>query len=389
MIKSITKPENATVQPENTTAAPKKAVEEVFKAMAMQPIQDWSSNDGIPFIAQVNPYAAAGMGFANQMANPFKQKYFENKAKANSEEEARRLNYEYARQKEQDDIQKGLFDLQKKQYERDEQQRKLDSMVFIEPEDVNIPAMSNYEDYMPPEDAAQARAAESILNEVKEFDTSTVEGMREYSAYNLRRKQAKSVLNALNLKHFGIGDKIPTRKINNPARDLTEEAYSKGLAGFKARQDALSEGERDVNDMQNILDDGVMLGKFGVSLLKRSSFGKQANDKARVIGHMNKLHKQYENTGYQGHVISRENLQFNPTSNPQITARQMQIKRLLDANQAYVVQMVSPHKTNIVTYLVTPSGKQDISNAFVTTTQMANQDAATNRAADIRGALGG
>lgn len=382
MIKSITKPENATVQPENATAAPKSAVEEVFKAMAMQPVQDWSSNDGIPFIAQVNPYAAAGMGFANQMANPFKQKYFENKAKANSEEEARRLNYEYARQKEQDDRQKKLDDIA-------EQQRQIDNLVSFEAEDANIPAMSNYEEYMTPEDAAQARAAESILNQVREYNAGTLKGTRDALAERRNRNQAKSVLNALNLKYAGMGDKISTRKTYDPARDLTEDVYSKGLAGFKERQDALSEGERDVNDMQNILDDGVMLGKFGVSLLKRSSFGKQANDKARVIGYMNKLHKQYENTGYQGHVISRENLQFNPTSNPQITARQMQIKRLLDANQAYVVQMVSPDKTNIVTYLVTPSGKQDISNAFVTTTQMANQDAAMNRAADIRGALGG
>ncbi len=375
MIKSITKPEN-------TTSAPKKAVEEVFKAMAMQPVQDWSSNDGIPFIAQVNPYAAAGMEFANQMANPFKQKYFENKAKANNEEEARRLNYEYARQKEQDDRQKKLDDIA-------EQQRQIDNLVFFEAEDVNIPAMSNYEEYMTPEDAAQARAAESILNQVKEYNAGTLKGARDILAERRNRKQAKSVLNALNLKHAVMGDKISTRKINNPTRDFTDEAYSKGITGFKERQDALSEGERDVNAMQDILDEGVMLGKFGVSLLKRSSFGKQANDKARVIGYMNKLHKQYENTGYQGHVISRENLQFNPTSNPQIAARQMQIKRLLDANQAYVVQMVSPDKTNIVTYLVTPSGKQDISNVFVTTTQMANQDAEMNRAADIRGALGG
>lgn len=382
MIKSITKPENATLQPENTTAAPKSAVEEVFKAMAVQPVQDWSSNDGISFIAQINPYAAAGMGFANQMANPFKQKYFENKAKANSEEEARRLNYEYARQKEQDDRQKKLDDIA-------EQQKELDSMVFIEPENVNMPYMSNIEDFASPEDVAKIKWAVDLLNTPKHIATNTKEGKIKYNDELQLRKQARSIVNEFNLIHAGMGDKISTRKTYDPARDLTEDVYSKGITGFKERQDALSEGERDVNTMQNIIDDGVMLGKFGVSLLKRSSFGKQANDKARVIGHMNKLHKQYKNTGYQGHVISRENLQFNPTSNPQIAARQMQIKRLLDANQAYVVQMVSPDKTNIVTYLITPSGKQDISNAFVTTTQMANQDAAMNRAADIRGALGG
>lgn len=379
-IKSITKPENAVSQPENPVDNAVK--EEVFKVRAMQPVQDWSSNEGIPYIAQINPYAAAGMAFANQMANPFKQKYFENKAKANSEEEARRLNYEYARQKKQDDRQKRLDDIA-------EQQRQIDNLVSFEAEDVNIPAMANYEEYMTPEDAAQARAAESLLNQVKEYNAGTLKGARDVLTEKRSRNQAKSVLNALNLKYAGMGDKISTRKIDNPASDFTEDAISKGLSGYKARQEALSEGERDVNTMQDILDDGVMLGKFGVSLNKRISFGKKANDKARVVGYMNKLHNQYDNTGYQGHVVSRENLQFNPTSDPQIAARQMQIKRLVDANQAYVVQMVSPDRTDIVTYLVTPSGKHDISNAFVTTAQMANQDAAMNRSADIRAILRG
>lgn len=369
MVKSITQPE-------------KVVEEESFKAQAMQPVRDWSSNDGIPFIAQINPYAAAGMGFANQMANPFKQRYFEEKAKANSEEEARRLNYEYARQKKQDDRQKKLDDIA-------EQQRQIDNMRTFDAEDVNVPFMSDYESFMSAEDAAQARAAEAILKQDKEYDVGSVKGMRDAISEERSRKQARSVLNALNLKYAGMGDRIPTKKIEDPTQDISEQTAKEGIRGFKERQSKLSESERDINDMQGILDDGVMLGKFGVSMLKRSSFGKQANDRARVVGYMNKLHKQYDGTGYQGHVVSKENLQFEPSNDPQIAARQMQIKRLLDANQAYVVQMVSPDKTDIVTYLVTPGGKKDISNAFVTTTQMANQDAMMNRAADIRGALGG
>lgn len=71
---------------------------EQFKAKAKKSVRDWTDNSGMHYIANVNPYAAAGMGFANQMANPFKQRYFEGKADANEEEDARRLNYEIGRQ---------------------------------------------------------------------------------------------------------------------------------------------------------------------------------------------------------------------------------------------------------------------------------------------------
>lgn len=74
---------------------PKK---EQFKAKAKKSVRDWTDNSGMQYIASVNPYAAAGMGFANQMANPFKQRYFESRADANEEEDARRLNYEIGRQ---------------------------------------------------------------------------------------------------------------------------------------------------------------------------------------------------------------------------------------------------------------------------------------------------
>lgn len=71
---------------------------EQFKAKAKKSVRDWTDNSGMHYIANVNPYAAAGMGFANQMANPFKQRYFESRADANEEEDARRLNYEIGRQ---------------------------------------------------------------------------------------------------------------------------------------------------------------------------------------------------------------------------------------------------------------------------------------------------
>lgn len=79
----------------NSKPASKK---EQFKAKAKKSVRDWTDNSGMHYIANVNPYAAAGMGFANQMANPFKQRYFESRADANEEEDARRLNYEIGRQ---------------------------------------------------------------------------------------------------------------------------------------------------------------------------------------------------------------------------------------------------------------------------------------------------
>lgn len=80
---------------------PKK---EQFKAKAKKSVRDWTDNSGMHYIASVNPYAAAGMGFANQMANPFKQRYFESRADANEEEDARRLNYEIGRQAKLDKV---------------------------------------------------------------------------------------------------------------------------------------------------------------------------------------------------------------------------------------------------------------------------------------------
>lgn len=85
----------------NPVDTPKKAD---FKAKAKKSVRDWTDDSGMQYIANVNPYAAAGMGFANQMANPFKQKYFEGRADANEEEDARRLNYEIGRQAKLDRI---------------------------------------------------------------------------------------------------------------------------------------------------------------------------------------------------------------------------------------------------------------------------------------------
>lgn len=87
--------------PKTADVGPK---EKSFKAKAKKSVRDWTDNSGMQYISQINPYAAAGMGFANQMANPFKQKYFEDRADANEEEDARRLNYEIGRQAKLDSI---------------------------------------------------------------------------------------------------------------------------------------------------------------------------------------------------------------------------------------------------------------------------------------------
>ena len=384
MIKSITKPENATVQPENTTAAPKRAVEEVFKAMTMQPVQDWSSNDGIPFIAQVNPYAAAGMGFANQMANPFKQKYFENKAKANSEEEARRLNYEYARQKKQDDMDKELFDLQKKQYERDEQQRELDNMVSIEAEDVNMPYMSNIEDLVGPEKAAQIKWAVGVLSKPVDMTINTREDKIKYNELLRLRKQARSIVNEFNLMNVHLANKIPVKEVYDPRKDKNI-----GFIEKVKRTTSMPEEQAFSLQMQDIVNKGLPGGKLAATLFKWGAFGEECNKQAKVLARMNDIHKEFEGKGFTGTVISKDNLDFKPTGNNQVLAKQIQVKKMLDSKYAYVVQMTSPNGMNTQSFVVTPDGVQNISDVIVTTTQMANQDAATNRAADIRGALGG
>ena len=364
MIKSITQPE-------------KVVEEESFKAQAMQPVRDWSSNEGIPFIAQINPYAAAGMGFANQMANPFKQRYFEGKAKANSEEEARRLNYEYARQKKQDDRQKRLDDIA-------EQQRQIDNMRTFDAEDVNVPFMSDYESFMSAEDAAQAKAAEAILKQNKEYDVGSVKGMRNAISEERSRKQARSVLNALNLKYAGMGDKIPTKEVYDPRKDK-----SIGFIEKVKRTTSMPEEQAFSLQMQDIVNKGLFGGKFTAALMKFGSIGKESNNQAKVLARMNELHNKFDGTGFSGKVITRDNLKFEPAGNDQVLAKQIQIKKMLDSKYSFVVQMASPQGTKTETFLVTPDGIQNVSDAVVTTTQMANQDAAMNRAADIRGALGG
>jgi hypothetical protein len=364
MIRSITQPENGTV-------------EESFQARAMQPVRDWTSNEGIPYIAQVNPYVAAGMGFANQMANPFKQRYFENKAQANSEEEARRLNYEYARQKQQDDRQKRLDDIS-------EQQRQIDNLVSFEAEDVNIPAMANYEEYMTPEDAAQARAAESLLNQVKEYNAGTLKGVRNVLAEKRSRNQAKSVLNALNLKYAGMGDKISTKEVYDPRKDKNI-----GFIEKVKRTTSMPEEQAFSLQMQDIVNKGLFGGKLAAALIKFGSIGKESNNQAKILARMNELHKEFDGTGFTGKVVTKDNLEFEPAGNNQVLAKQIQIKKMLDSKYSFVVQMTSPQGTKTETFLVTPDGIQNVSDAIVTTTQMANQDAMMNRAADIRGALGG
>lgn len=91
-----------------------------FVASAKQSVHDWTDNSGIPFVAQINPYAAAGMGFANQMANPFKQRYFEERADANEAEDARRLNYELQKDKYDDDYMKFRDKLNDSRYDKED-----------------------------------------------------------------------------------------------------------------------------------------------------------------------------------------------------------------------------------------------------------------------------
>ena len=91
-----------------------------FVASAKQSVHDWTDNSGIPFVAQINPYAAAGMGFANQMANPFKQRYFESRADANEDEDARRLNYELRKDKYDDNYKKLRDKLNDYRYDKED-----------------------------------------------------------------------------------------------------------------------------------------------------------------------------------------------------------------------------------------------------------------------------
>ena len=105
----------------NPTPAPTFTGERpTFVASAKQSVHDWTDNSGIPFVAQINPYAAAGMGFANQMANPFKQRYFEERADANEAEDARRLNYELQKDKYDDDYRKFRDKLNDSRYDKED-----------------------------------------------------------------------------------------------------------------------------------------------------------------------------------------------------------------------------------------------------------------------------
>lgn len=96
-----------------------------FQLNPYKSVREWRDDSGINYIANVNPYAAAGMGLANQMANPYKQRYFEERDDANKVEEARRaqeaLRYERERDKEttRRELARQKYDIEKAAIDQD------------------------------------------------------------------------------------------------------------------------------------------------------------------------------------------------------------------------------------------------------------------------------
>lgn len=336
---------------------------EQFKAKAKKSVRDWTDDSGMHYIANVNPYAAAGMGFANQMANPFKQKYFESRADANEEEDARRLNYEIARQRRLDDIA--------------EQERKANALRLVESESVNVPFMSDPSSFMSTADNSKYNSAMDILNSTKEYDTSTVEGRREYNKDQQLRKAARATVNQLNLKYKGKGSVIKSSSSEDPLGKT-----GRGLEGLKARGELPTHQKRNL-EFEDAVNKGNVLGRFGTFLNEVTSFG-ASDRKAKMLSNLQRIHNELAGQGYTGHVISRETLEEEASENPQIAARQNEIAAMLDQRNAILVQMVSRNGHNVITYLVTPEGVQDLNDIKGQSARSVELGTEENAAADVR-----
>lgn len=90
-----------------------------FQLNPYKSVKDWRDDSGIAYMAEINPYWAAGMGLANQVANPYKQRYFEGRADENLVEEARRAqeelryNRDLEKEKTRRDLEKANYDMRK------------------------------------------------------------------------------------------------------------------------------------------------------------------------------------------------------------------------------------------------------------------------------------
>lgn len=337
----------------------------VFKAKAKKSVRDWTDNSDMQYIAQVNPYAAAGMGFANQMANPFKQKYFENRADANEEEDARRLNYEIARQKRLDDIA--------------EQERKANALQFVDSESFNVPFMSEPSSFMSADDLNKYNSAMNVLGSSKEYDISTVDGKREFNKDRQLRKAARATINQLNLKYRGKGSVIKSSSQEDPLNgtgkgDLFEE--------LEARHNLPAHQRRNL-EFENAVNKGNVLGRFGTFLNEVTSFG-ASDRRAKMFSNLQRIHNKLAKQGYVGHVISRETLDEEAAKNPQIAARQNEIEALLDQRNTILVQMVSRNGHNVITYLVTPDGIQDLNDVKGLSARSVGLGTEENAMADVR-----
>lgn len=376
----------------------KGSEEESFKAKAKKSVRDWTNNDGMQYISQINPYAAAGMGFANQMANPFKQKYFESRADENEAEEARRLNYEMAHKLAREKLADDRYNdetkynrarqekLDARQARRDaieDELRKLEGIGFYKGENINVPFLSTPEKIMDPSDAQQYNAAKSLIESPFEYDDSTIAGKRKHNEKMLAIKRAQSVISYLNNKYASKAGLID----NNDVKDALDEPYRKNEDIF----DKLKKNQNRPGHEKTVLGyksayDGAMFGPVGNFIDELTSFG-AADKKAKVRTQISEIGREYRPLGYSAKIVTKDTIRFAPTRNAQIASRQQEIKRLLDQKNAVVVQLVSPEGTDIVTYLVTPDGRQSINNVVGLSSKGVDLNAIDNINNDVRPAL--
>jgi len=334
---------------------------EQFKAEAKKSVRDWTDNSGMQYIASVNPYAAAGMGFANQMANPFKQRYFEGRADANEEEDARRLNYEIARREERDRIADERYN---RQEDREDKRLALAGYRPIDAMNVNVPFMSSVESIMTPEDARNYMVARKLLETPDDADISTLEGRKQYQEKMNQRKQAMSIINTLNNKYADMADLV-------------------GDVG-----DDVAINSKTLNRLQGLASEGRFGPDGMANFLDRVFHGGSSDDAAKLRSQITNLSREYRKKGYIPKVLGMENIDFN-NEDPQIALRLRKIKRILADKRTYLVQMKSKRGTDVRTFVVSPNGVQDLNSILSGTSSIVKGDTESNMINDITPDIGG
>lgn len=330
----------------------KTASKEQFKAKAKKSVRDWTDNGGMQYIANVNPYAAAGMGFANQMANPFKQKYFESRADANEAEDARRLNYEIEHQR-------------RREVRDDEIKRALNMELYSgeDTPDVSVSGMQNIID--DPMLLKNYQEAVEFIKTPAEFDTTTIEGRKAQAEHKKKLDAYNKIINHINLKYKDQMSDVRGGVSDTSLKNEANTRYGDNRVVYR-------DLDKDLKQKQRYLDPLTSGRNRIVSFVDELFHTGRQDREAKVRTQFSKLYdllrKDYDMRNAK--FFSVKDI---PQEAAQPGSRLDIIRSILKAPNTYLVQAKSKNGET-VQYIVRPDGAVLLSEAVAQWSKEANHE---------------